>query len=122
MFGLEIAMKSYAFGIRRAYVQASWVVKAEFIYQPILWILWFMFIFAHDSNEYSLEVNIISIGILLRSLRVSALLNEMEIWKNFIRTIRALFKPFLNFSVTLYSLYLIYASIGLEFFGGKINQ
>ena len=81
-----------------------------------------MFLFAHESNEYSLEVNIISIGILLRSLRVSALLNEMEIWRNFIRTIRALFKPFLNFSVTLYSLYLIYASIGLEFFGGKINQ
>ena len=42
--------------------------------------------------------------------------------RNFIRTIKALIKPFFNFSVTLYSLYLIYASIGLEFFGGKINQ
>ena len=58
----------------------------------------------------------------MRSLRTSALLNEMEIWRNFIRTISALFKPFMNFSLTLYSLYLIYASIGLEFFGGKVNQ
>ena len=31
-------------------------------------------------------------------------------------------KPFFNFSLTLYSLYLIYACIGLEFFGGKINE
>ena len=46
----------------------------------------------------------------------------MEIWRNFIRTLGALFKPFMNFSLTLYSLYLIYACIGLEFFGGKINQ
>ena len=74
-----------------------------------------------DNVDFSFEINVISLGILVRSLRVSALLNEMEIWRNFIRTIRALFKPFMNFSLTLYSLYLIYASIGLEFFGGKIN-
>ena len=68
-----------------------------------------------------MEVDVISGSILLRSLRVSALLNEMEIWRNFIRTIRALLKPFMNFTVTLYSLYLIYAAIGLELFGGKVN-
>ena len=115
-------MKAYAFGLRRAYVQASWVVKAEFFYQPVIWVIWMIFVSKNHNDDYTFEVDVLSLGILMRSLRTSALLNEMEIWRNFIRTIRALFKPFMNFSLTLYSLYLIYASIGLEFFGGKVNQ
>lgn len=80
-----------------------------------------VFLSKNHNDDYTMEVDVISGSILLRSLRASALLNEMEIWRNFIRTIRALFKPFLNFSLTLYSLYLIYAAIGLELFGGKVN-
>ena len=121
LFLLEVIMKAYAFGLRRAYVQASWVVKAEFFYQPIIWIIWMIFVSKNHNSDYHFEVDVLSLGILFRSLRVSALLNEMEIWRNFIRTIRALFKPFVHFSLTLYSLYLIYASIGLEFFGGRVN-
>ena len=121
-FGLELAMKSYAFGIRRAYSQMNWVLKLEFFYQPLIWILWFIFVAGVGNGEYYTEVNIFSLGILLRSLRMSSLLNEIQLWRNFVRTLRALVKPFFNFSLTLYSLYLIYASIGLEFFGGKINE
>lgn len=61
-------------------------------------------------------------GILLRVLRVTDVLVEITLWRNFIRTLRALMRPFFNFGVTLYSLYLIFASIGLECFGGLINQ
>ena len=121
-FSIEIAMKSYAFGLRRGFSQSSWVIKVEFFYQILLWTLWILFIAKVNDEDYQSEVNIMSLGILLRSLRVTALLNEMEIWRNFIRTIVALLKPFLNFSLTLYSLYLIYASIGLEIFGGAINK
>ena len=32
VFGLEIAMKSYAFGVRRAYASANWTIKIEFYY------------------------------------------------------------------------------------------
>ena len=120
-FSIEIAMKAYAFGLRRGFSLSSWVIKVEFFYQILLWILWILFIVKVNNEDYQSEVNILSLGILLRSLRVTALLNEMEIWRNFIRTIVALLKPFLNFSLTLYSLYLIYASIGLEIFGGVIN-
>ena len=76
---------------------------------------------AKDDHEYETEVNILSTIILIRALRTTTLLNEIEVWRNFIRTIKALFKPFMNFTLTLYSLYLIYAAIGLEFFGGRIN-
>ena len=120
LFGLEIAMKSYAFGLRRAFSQVHWVLKVEYFYQPLIWSLWLAYLFTSNEN-YKGYVNVFALGILLRSLRVSGLLNEIQLWRNFVRTISALVRPFFNFSVTLYSLFLIYASIGLEFFGGKVN-
>lgn len=94
----------------------------EFYYQPLIWFLFFLFATKYDSGDnYSLEVNIFSLGILVRSLRVTSVLNEITLWRNFMRTMRALVRPAFSFAVTLYSLYLIYASIGLEFFGGRIN-
>ena len=123
LFGLEIVMKSYAFGLRRAFSQCEWVVKLEFFYQAAIWLMWFFFVFkTYDHKDsYSLEVNVFSLGILLRSLRVTSNLNEIDLWRNFSRTIAALVKPFFNFSVTLYSLYMIYAALGQEIFGGKIS-
>ena len=122
-FGLEIAMKSYAFGLRRAFSNMEWVFKAEFFIQPILWVSFLLFLTNFDiSNEYNTQVILFSMTILIRVLRVTQILNEVTLWRNFVRTLRALMKPFFNFGATLYSLYLIYASIGLEFFGGKINQ
>ena len=76
-FGLELAMKSYAFGIRRAYSQVNWVLKIEFFLQPLIWILWFIFVAGVGNGEYNAEINIFSLGILLRSLRMSSLLNEI---------------------------------------------
>ena len=118
----ELVLKCYAFGLRRAFSNANWVVKLEFIYQPLIYFLLIHYIRYYNQNEsFTFEVNLFSIGILLRSLRISALLNEIELWNNFIRTLKALFKPFINFSMTLYSLYLIYASMGLYLFGGEVN-
>ena len=122
ILSIELVLKCYAFGLRRAFSNANWVVKLEFIYQPLIYFLLFHYIKFYNENEsFTFEVNLFSIGILLRSLRISALLNEIELWNNFIRTLKALFKPFINFSMTLYSLYLIYASMGLYLFGGEVN-
>mmetsp|Transcript_7574 Transcript_7574/g.9135 ORF Transcript_7574/g.9135 Transcript_7574/m.9135 type:complete len:179 (+) Transcript_7574:2245-2781(+) len=122
VYGLEIAMKSYAFGLRRAFSQMDWIFKAEFFLLPLLNVAFIFFIFGDGAaNEYDLQVNLYSMAILIRVLRVTSILNEITLWRNFVRTLRALVKPFFNFGATLYSLYLIYASIGLEFFGGKIN-
>jgi len=121
-FGLEITIKAVAYGLRRAFSQVNWVIKIEFFYQPLLLCLWFLFVAGTSKDDsYSLEVNIFSLGILLRSLRVVSVLNEITLWRNFVRTMRALVKPAFNFAVTLYSLYLIFASIGLEFMGGRIS-
>ena len=82
-----------------------------------------MFISGFDlSKEYNTQVIFFSMAILIRVMRVTSILNEVTLWRNFVRTLRALMKPFFNFGATLYSLYLIYASMGLEFFGGKINR
>ena len=121
LYALELAMKSYAYGIRRAYSQANWVLKVEFYYQPIIWTMFFIFL-TNYAGDHGLEVNFFSLGILIRSLRMTSVLNEVTLWRNFMRTMRALVKPAFSFAITLYSLYLIYASIGLEFFGGRINS
>ena len=119
----EIAIKCYAYGLRRAFLAMDWVLATEFVlYQPCLWVSFAFFISGHIKYDANEQVNFFSMGILLRVLRVTNILTEITLWRNFIRTLRALMRPFFNFGVTLYSLYLIYASIGLEFFGGVINQ
>ena len=49
-------------------------------------------------------------------------MRELKIWRNFIRAIVAFLKPFARICATLYSLYMIYASIGIALFGGMINM
>lgn len=120
-YGLEIAMKSYAFGLRRGFTQCNAIIKVEFIFQPVIWTMWFLFLADNSDHNYELQVNIFALIIMIRALRVGSLLNEISIWRNFMRTLSALLRPFFNFSVTLYSLYLIFASIGLEFFGGMLS-
>lgn len=122
LYALEIAMKSYAFGLRRGFTQCNNIIKVEFLFQPIIWTMWFLFLFDDSDSDYELQVNIFSLIIMMRALRVGSLLNEISIWRNFMRTLSALLRPFFNFSVTLYSLYLIFASIGLEFFGGMLSS
>ena len=58
---------------------------------------------------------------MLRALRITYFMRELKIWRNFIRAMQALVKPFTNLLMALYSLYLIYASIGVAWFGGLIN-
>lgn len=122
LFGLEVVMKSYAFGLRRAFSTVNWVIKLEYFYQVVIWLFWFIFLFADSEEMYSDQIIVFSMGILLRALRMTALLNEIDLWRNFIRTIAALLRPFFNFSITLYSLYMIYASIGVSAFGGTLSQ
>lgn len=101
----------------------DWVVASELIYIPVLFICFLILITGdEDAGDFKSQINLASFGILLRALRVTSILNEITLWRNFVRTLRALIKPFFNFGATLYSLYLIYASIGLEFFGGLINM
>jgi hypothetical protein len=76
-FGLEIAMKSYAYGLRRAFSQVDWVLKIEFFNQPVIWTIFFFFIFGGGDENYQNLVNLLSTGILIRSLRVSSVLNEI---------------------------------------------
>jgi hypothetical protein len=49
------------------------------------------------------------------------LLAELEIWRNLVRAMRALIKPSLNLVLTLYFIYMMYGTLGVRFFGGKIS-
>ena len=43
-------------------------------------------------------------------------------WRNMMRSLQALAVPFLSLGVTLYYVYMIWATMGVSFFGGKINE
>ncbi len=42
-------------------------------------------------------------------------------YETLIKTVKVLTKLFIAFMITLYSFFMIYATIGLEFYGGLIN-
>ena len=121
---IELVIKVYAFGIRRAWSGMNWAIKCEFFFQPmiLLFFIMFMFDFTNLENDYEIEGNLISIGILFRAMRITYFMRELKIWRNFIRAMQALIKPFTNLAMALYSLYLIYASLGVAWFGGMINS
>jgi len=49
------------------------------------------------------------------------LMSELEIWRNLVRAMKHLLKPSLNLVLTLYFIYMLYATIGVAFYGGKIS-
>jgi hypothetical protein len=49
-------------------------------------------------------------------------LQELEQWKFFMKAVKVMRGPFLNLCFTLYSLFFVYALIGIDIFGGKINS
>jgi len=42
-------------------------------------------------------------------------------WRNMMRSLQALAVPFFSLGVTLYYVYMIWATMGVAFFGDKIN-
>ena len=124
----ELVTKVFAFGIRRAFSGANWAIKVEFFFQPCLMVLFVLFCLGHgdlanlESGDFATEGNVICLGILLRSMRITFFMRELAIWRNFVRAMQALSRPFTNLAMALYSLYLIYASVGVAWFGGLINE
>lgn len=64
---------------------------------------------------------VLSMVILLRILRLSDLLHELTVWNNMIAALRALAVPFFNLGVTLYYVYMVYATFGVRWYGGLIS-
>ena len=49
-------------------------------------------------------------------------MNELETWQFFTKTLGVLKGPFFNLCLTLYSLYYFYCLLGINIYGGKIND
>jgi hypothetical protein len=122
-FFLETGWKIYAFGVVKCWNTISWILKVEWVLQPLMIasFVWFAISFRSPTSNHSQIVRFLGFVVLLRTLRVSMFLNELKIWQNFIRALNAMSKPFINLSITMYSLLLLYAVIGMTAFGGVIN-
>jgi hypothetical protein len=123
MYGVEILMKVYAFGLRRTFRFSDWVIKLEFFIQFYAVFEFITFIVSVIKREHDLflMIEIQQLIILLRSLRITSFLMELQVWRNFIKAIQAFISPFLRIIMTMYSLYVIYASIGIMMFGGLLS-
>jgi hypothetical protein len=47
---------------------------------------------------------------------------ELQMWRNLAKALNAFINPFFRIIITMYSMYVIYASLGMMAFGGKINE
>ena len=123
IYGLEIVMKVYAFGLRRTFRFSDWVIKVEFFIQfyAVFEFVTFIISVVRREHDLFLMIEIQQLIILVRSLRITSFLMELQVWRNFLKAIQAFISPFLRIIMTLYSLYVIYASIGIMLFGGLIN-
>ena len=123
MYGAEILMKVYAFGLRRTFRFSDWVIKIEFFIQfyAVFEFITFLVSVIKREHDLFLMIEIQQLIILLRSLRITSFLMELQVWRNFIKAIQAFISPFLRIIMTMYSLYVIYASIGIMMFGGLLS-
>jgi len=74
------------------------------------------------NNENKSNIGrILSVVALLRVVRLTDLLQEVELWRNMVSSLKALAVAFFALGATLYYMYMIYAVIGMRLFGGEIN-
>ena len=59
--------------------------------------------------------------IILRTLRLGDLLNELSLWRNMMRALQALSVPFFNLGVSMYFIYMLFAIIAVRWLGGRIS-
>ena len=80
-----------------------------------------MFDHSVENGKLTMIIHCVNLVILIRVLRMNIFLNELQIWKNFIRALNALSKPFYNLTMTICSWMFLYSAIGGTAFGGIIN-
>lgn len=66
-------------------------------------------------------LDLVQVLILVRLLRITKFLDELEQWEFFVRSIKVMQGPFFNLCFSVYSVFYFYTLIGMEVFGGKIN-
>jgi hypothetical protein len=122
-FFLEVCWKNYAFGARKAWSLAPTAMKLEWFFAPLNFFFFVIYCIKVSKGEkHELVANFLGLVILLRISRLTAFLNELVVWRNLFRTLKALSKPFTNLTLTLYSLFVVYSAIGQQWFGGKIGM
>jgi hypothetical protein len=80
--------------------------------------------FAQPENiEKTLKLaKVLMIIALLRLIRLTDFLKELNIWNNLTKALTVLSGPFFALSITLWYVYMIYASVGVVWFGGKVTM
>jgi Ion transport protein len=60
-------------------------------------------------------------AVIVRVLRLAVYLDEIKTFRIIIETLKSLISPFLSMVSVMFSIFYIYAFVGMIFFGGKID-
>ena len=117
LFLFEMVFICYGFGFLHALKRRNHL-KIEILFQIVSNVVFLMFLISRRTN---MVIRTLEIIIILRSLRLLKLFNEVRQWKIIMRTIAALLKPFSTLLMVTFTLFLIFSIIGERFFGGLAN-
>ena len=86
-------------------------------------ILGYVKMFTNSSNEmYAQGATLLQFGFLLRNLRISILLEELQSFKVIMQMVMKMTAPLLTQLACLYIIYFIFAMIGMYGMGGQIRE
>jgi hypothetical protein len=76
----------------------------------------------NDSNQLNTIVKLLELVIFMRMLKLLTLLYEIRVMRIIIETIRNLIKPLMYLSGVLFTIYYVFALLGIFMFGGKVQK
>jgi predicted nucleic acid-binding protein len=89
------------------------------------WVVFFIEISNKHAEIQEGEIvvaKILMVIALVRLVRLIDFLKELKVWLNLVKALDVLSGPFFALSITLWYIYMIYASLGVLWFGGKVNE
>lgn len=120
-FLIELISDFVIYGFLKSY-QTNFRMTPETMCQCINLIAFFYFIQKNSTKNYNMIVKLLELVIFLRMLKLLTLLYEIKTMRIIIETMRHLIKPLLNLGGVLFSIYYVFALVGMALFGGRVQK
>lgn len=122
---IELLLLIFVLGIYNVFTKETLALRAEAGFQ-IATLTYLgswreMFEGGADPELRRAFLDLVQVLILVRLLRITKFLDELEQWEFFVRSIKVMQGPFFNLCLSVYSVFFFYTLIGMDLFGGKIN-
>ena len=84
--------------------------------------LYYFFVSGNDTKSYNAIVMLLELVIFVRMLKLLNLLYEIKVMRIIIETMRNLVKPLMYLAGVLFTIFYVFALMGMLMFGGKVQK